>query len=246
MRIIPFMLAVLTLAGCAQQVPKSDIDALGKYHWTLVNINERPASTLEARTQLDFSNGQVSVSGLCNNIAGPATIKGSHLKIGPLRSTLKACLDNELSAHEHYFANWLPNVSHWAIRLDSESPVLTLSQDSGEYIHLRGEPTAETRYGSQGDIIFLEIQPLVVPCNHPLIPNYQCLQVREISYNEQGIKTAQGPWQHFYDSIQGYQHRSDTRVILRIKRYPIANPPADGSRFAYIHDLTVEQALVSP
>lgn len=244
MRIIPLLIALFALGGCAQQVPQSHIDALGAYHWQLVNINAKPATQLEARTELAFSDGQLAVSGLCNNIAGAATLRGNRLDIGPLRSTLMACQDSVLMTHERFIAQWLPKASRWEINIDAESPVLTLSQASGDYLHLRGTPTPETRYGSKGDTLFLEVNPLVVACPHPLIPSYQCLQVREITYNEQGIKTAQGDWYNFYDTIQGYQHRDNTRVILRVKRYAIANPPADGSRIAYIHDLTVEQELV--
>lgn len=47
-----------------------------------------------------------------------------------------------------------------------------------------------------------------------------CLQVREIKYDNKGIKTqVDKDWTLFYDQIEGYQHRDDQRVIIRVKRY---------------------------
>lgn len=48
----------------------------------------------------------------------------------------------------------------------------------------------------------------------------------------------------FYDQIEGYQHNPAERQIIRIKRYEIKNPAADQSKYAYIHDMTVERATV--
>lgn len=240
----------ITLGACSQQPPKpTDTSApahLGDYHWTLLTLNERPASTVEARAQVDVSGNRLQVSGLCNNMMGSAEFAGDQLRIGQLASTLKACTDAELMTFEQSFGQWLTGVTHWSLLDAPTGPQLVLYQGNGDFIRLRGVMTAEKRFGSTPDTIFLEIQPKMVPCSHPLIPDYLCLQVRDIHYSEQGLKTAVGDWYHFYDPIENYQHQGGTRVILRLKRYTLANPPADGSGYAYVHDLTVEQELVSP
>ena len=83
-------------------------------------------------------------------------------------------------------------------------------------------------------------------CNHPLIPDMQCLQVRELKYDDQGLKTGTGDWQFLYQDIEGYTHQPGVRNVLRLKRYPVANPPADGSSIAYVLDMVVESEQVKP
>ena len=68
----------------------------------------------------------------------------------------------------------------------------------------------------------------------------QCLQVREVRYDDAGRKTTTGEWGNFYGSIEGYQHEPGIRNVLRIKRYTVQNPPADASRYAYVLDMMVE------
>ena len=71
----------------------------------------------------------------------------------------------------------------------------------------------------------------------------QCLQVREIQYDDKGLKIgAPGEFQHFYDSIEGYQHEPGIRNVLRVDRYTVENPPADASNRAYVLDMVVESA----
>ncbi|HEY0334439.1 MAG TPA: DUF4377 domain-containing protein, partial [Stenotrophomonas sp.] len=40
----------------------------------------------------------------------------------------------------------------------------------------------------------------------------------------------------------GYTHLQGVRNVLRVKRYTIPHPPADGSATAYVLDLVVESA----
>src|SRR3546814_10465128 len=79
-------------------------------------------------------------------------------------------------------------------------------------------------------------------CSHPLIPNQQCLKVREIQYDAHGLKTGHGDWQAFYSDIQGYTHQPGVRNVLRIRRYERQPVPADASRYAYVLDMVVESA----
>ncbi|MBP7647899.1 MAG: DUF4377 domain-containing protein, partial [Comamonas sp.] len=79
----------------------------------------------------------------------------------------------------------------------------------------------------------------------PLIPNAQCLQVRELKYNEQGLKQSTGTWENFYGTIEGYTHQAGVRNVLRIKRFTRPEPvPADASKYVYILDMTVESETV--
>lgn len=65
--------------------------------------------------------------------------------------------------------------------------------------------------------------------------------MREVRYDDQGIKSGtDGEFQNFYSDIEGYAHEPGIRNVLRVKRYAITNPPADGSSIAYVLDMVVE------
>ncbi|MDI1429377.1 DUF4377 domain-containing protein [Polyangium sorediatum] len=48
----------------------------------------------------------------------------------------------------------------------------------------------------------------------------RCMQVREAENKE---------WERFYDRIEGFSYEEGYAYELRVKREPVANPPADGS-----------------
>ena len=84
-------------------------------------------------------------------------------------------------------------------------------------------------------------------CNHPLIPDMQCLWVRELEYDDKGLKAGDpGPFGHFYAPIEGYTHEPGVRNVLRLKRYPVPKPPAYGASIAYVLDMVVEAETVKP
>ena len=121
----------------------------------------------------------------------------------------------------------------------------TLRFDDGGMLAFEGAPTPATRYGGEGETVFLEIAPERVACSHPLIPDKQCLQVREIRYDDKGLKVGTpGAFEHFYDSIEGYTHEPGIRNVLRVDRYTVKNPPADASPQAYVLDMVVESESV--
>ncbi len=89
--------------------------------------------------------------------------------------------------------------------------------------------------------MFLEIAPQSKPCTHPLVPNRQCLQVREVHFDDKGLRTGeQEGWQPLYQDIEGFDHVEGTRNVVRLKRYTMRNPPADASSVAYVLDMVVE------
>ncbi|MEP6907241.1 MAG: DUF4377 domain-containing protein [Pseudoxanthomonas sp.] len=72
---------------------------------------------------------------------------------------------------------------------------------------------------------------------------WKCVQVREVRYTENVIKTGIGDtFGNFYDHIQGYVHQAGIRNVLRVKRHTIGNPPADGSSQVYVLDMVMESA----
>lgn len=251
------MVAVIGLAACstpqptsptsAQQGSMNSTTALQAYHWMLSTVTAQDQPPAAAPTVgggkpliLDFSNQRVSVNGLCNLLSGSYTLAGDRMDVSQIVSTLKACPDSQLMRYEQDIGQRLPTVSNWNVDTSTASPTLVLSFGDGTQWTLQGEATAATLYGGEPERIFLEVAPQRVACSPPLIPDYQCLHVREITYDERGIKTGAGDWRYYYDGIQGYEHQAGVRNILRINRYTRENPPADASSTVDILDMVVE------
>lgn len=239
-------LALQGLAACAQQGAATpdmaaSADTLTAYHWQL---EQAPGATAKP-VQLTFADQRLVVGGLCNTLAAGYNVDGSKMSVQQVIGTLRMCPDPALMQYEQEVGARLEKVKSWGItgaapQGAGQTPVLTLKFNDGDQWVLNGKPTSETKYGSVGETVFLEVQPELAPCNHPLIPNKQCMKVRTVEYDASGIKRKLGEWELFYDEIEGYQHEAGIRNILRVKRYTIANPPADASRYAYVLDMTVE------
>ena len=242
-----------TAAPATMQSAPADTTALSAYHWRLNEAKDASGKRIEALfvnadkpLQLDFAERRVSVSNTCNHMGGAYSVEGDKLKFDRLASTLMACADSKLMALDQEIGKRLEAESTFALQ-SGDAPTLTLTGGNGDVLTFKGDPTAETRYGGPGETAFLEVAAQTKPCNHPLIPNMQCLQVREIKYDDKGIKTGtDGEFQNFYGNIEGYRHEPGIRKIVRVKRYAIKNPPADGSSLAYILDMVVESETVKP
>lgn len=268
-RLLPLTLP-LALAGCPKPAERADtpaptvaattpdtaaaatIDAaalLPRYHWQLMDATDTQGRRIDALfvrpdkpVQLDFREGRLGVSNACNRMGGTYTLSDTSLTIGRLTSTMMACTDNALMALDQEIGKRLEGTLKVAATQDGVAQ-LALTTATGEKLLFAGNPTAETRYGGPGQRVFLEVAADTKPCSHPLIPDKQCLQVREIAYDDKGLKVGTpGEFQHFYDSIEGYTHEPGIRNVLRVDRYTVKNPPADGSSNAYVLDMVVESA----
>lgn len=229
----------------------TDAAALSAYHWRLADAKDAKGQRIEALfvdadkpLRLDFADGRVSAGNTCNRMGSAYSVEGNQLKFERLTSTLMACADSRLMALDEQIGKRLEGASAFALR-SGAAPTLTLTGGNGDVLSFKGEPTAETRYGGPGETVFLEVAAQTKPCSHPLIPDMQCLQVREIKYDAQGAKTGtDGAFENFYGNIEGYTHEPGIRNVVRVKRYTIKNPPADGSSLAYVLDMVVESETV--
>ena len=238
------------VAPTADTATPSDAAALSAYHWRLSDAKDAQGQRIEALfanaqkpLQLDFKDGRIGISNTCNRMGGAYSVEGDQLKVERLVSTMMACVDAKLMALDQEAGKRLEGSAKFAQTGD----MLTLTNAGGDVLTFIGEPTAETRYGGPGETVFLEVAAQTKPCSHPLIPGKQCLQVRELTYDDTGVKTgSDGAFGHFYDDIEGYAHVPGIRNVLRIKRYAIKNLPADGSSRAYVLDSVVESEVVKP
>ncbi|MGO3842174.1 MAG: DUF4377 domain-containing protein [Alcaligenes pakistanensis] len=260
-------LALMGLAACAAPNNSSSTagserhmdkeTSLQAYHWRLfatTGKDGQPAPAIPGiggeQVTLNFSDKMMSVDNLCNTLGSGYTIKGPKITFTSPVSTMKMCADPELMRNEQAVGKLLPTATDWSMAKadsapDNPAPVLTLSFSDGSKWRLKGEPTATTRYGSEPTRVFLEVAAQREACSHPLIPNYQCLKVREIQYSDSGLKTQTGEWMYYYGDIEGYTHTPGVRNVLRIDRYELKNVPADASSKADVLDMVVESEQVS-
>ncbi len=241
--------------------PSMNASSLNKtlqaFHWDLVSAQDQAGRALPAFTALapknavrlgfvgtDKPGDQRIVTKVCNTMGGGYQLDGNTISVGNLMSTKMACADNALMQLEQAVGAQLGRAQQVHLAQDANPPRMTLQFNDGSRWQLVGTPTDTTQYGNAGETIFLEVAAHTVPCNHPLMRDAQCLQVRNLIYDAGGLKKGVGNWEVFSSPIKGYTHEKGVRNVLRLKRYTVQNPPADASRYAYVHDLTVESETV--
>lgn len=227
-----------------------DTATLAKYHWRLTEATGGDGKRIDALfvrpdhpLQLDFVRDRLSVGNACNRLGGNFSVQGDRLKLGQMAQTMMACADPALSALDGAISQRLQGQPKIQLKDEGNAPTLSLAGDNGDTLVFTGDPTAETRYGGAGETVFLEVAPETKPCSHPLIPNKQCLQVRERKYGANGVVESSGEWQPLYQDIEGYTHEPGVRNVLRVKRFAVKHPPADAPSTAYVLDMVVESAI---
>lgn len=227
--------------GASAQV---DAASLSAQHWHLTDATRADGSRIaelfpraDRPIQLDFADGRVGVSNACNHMAGSYTLSGDAVSVGDVMATEMACEEPLMQAESA-----MGRVLRGGGTLRFEGEQLLWTTPGGDALRFRGEPTADTRYGGPGEQVFFEVAAQRTDCTHPEMPDYRCLNVRELHYDESWVVASRGEWQPLYQEIEGFTHAPGTRTVLRLRRYTIANPPADGSSVAYVLDMVVESA----
>jgi heat shock protein HslJ len=262
--LIPLVLATCTTmpestvrasAPVSTPVAPESFNALPRFHWQLQEAMDNSGKRMDGlfgaadtSLQLDFGDGRINVTHACNGLGGDYRVVEGKLDIAPMMHTMMACPDPVLMERERTITSMLEGKPTVILSGTNGAPLLTLTADDGRTLTFRGTPTAQTRYGSAGETVFLEVSSQTVSCNHPLMPNQQCLRVRELHYDAKGLRTGTpGPWQPFSSSIEGFTHRPGERNVLRVKRYALKNVPADAPSIAYELDMVVEsETMRSP
>ncbi|XID75705.1 DUF4377 domain-containing protein [Alkanindiges sp. WGS2144] len=259
----------LSIVACSQSTPTrapvSDTSStapqstlnqqqLHAYSWQLTSATNASGQRIDALFKapepnkpitLNFEQNRIAIKNLFCNIRGLNTeLQGNQLIVKqPIIATMMGC-PADIEKMEKTLVDLLTSKPILHIAGSTEQPTLTLISPKQDKLVFKGVATPETKYGTQAQTIFLEVAPQTKTCSagtHQM----QCLQVREVQYNEQGVKTSTDTqWQNFYDPIEGYEHNNEHRVILRVKKYAVKNPPADASNVAYILDTVIEQEII--
>ena len=272
MRPIPLWLALAALLPAFAPVHAAEVPApnegpapnsnaaagllqiLQAHQWSLTAATDSQAQTIAPLFPADAPAFSFSFSvsppastlnfkGGCNNFGGSFQLnERGELVAGPMRSTMMACQPPLMQA-DAALAALLAQPLQLSIAWGAP-PQLQLRTASNEILTLSGQVTPEALYGP-ATRIFLEVGAQMLPCRNPRNAQTTCLQVREISFDEQGLRSATpGPWQPFYDDIDGYTHTPGQRNVLRVKRFDRQATTEDAAPAVYVLDLIVETEVM--
>lgn len=218
---------------------------LQDHRWTVVSAVGSDNAAIAALADgpgfaFGFTQGRLLVEGGCNGLrAGYQLSPEGRLGITAGAATLMAC-EPALMTADATLAALLAKPLDVALAPGPE-PTLALMAESGEVLQLRGQPTPEALHGPP-TIAFLEVGPQRVACEGAASADGLCLQVREVNFDAQGLRTGTpGEFQPFPGLIQGYEHSPGTRNIIRIKRF---QPDATQPPVLLVLDMTVESESV--
>jgi heat shock protein HslJ len=116
--------ALLFVAACRAVTPTPSVSALGGVQWRLIDLNGKSALPAEvsARPWLRFSTDSLRVTGNlgCNNGSGSFTPGADQaIRFGPIASTRRACIDEQMNAQESAFAAAIQASDSWRITGDT-------------------------------------------------------------------------------------------------------------------------------
>ncbi|PIT20173.1 hypothetical protein BGI36_08260 [Snodgrassella communis] len=250
------------LAACAHtsnhkvNMRTASVQQLGAYDWQLVEAADRhgrPLANFKSNSalKLSFTGQQLNVSGGCNNIGSAYQLSGQDMQIRAPMSTMKACAPDVMAQDTALIAFMNGQQLHAGL-LNTEDaqnaqPQLWIENRRGEHLLWRGVPTATAQYG-QPTVVFWEINPKTQTCQTDN-GTVQCLKVREVSYNDQGVKVKTGVWRNFAGTIDGWQFNPAESQVLRLNVYEVkpagATDDTTATEYVYKLDQIIERSDVN-
>ncbi len=260
--------AALSLQGCAPDSPTENASApaessagavaaapdlattLTAYRWKLVSAVDPAGRTIAAlfpgpenQLGLEFSDGQLGVTGGCNRIgAGFQVVEVSRLQLGPARSTMMGC-PPPLAEADAAIAKALSGTLQAELQGESGAPVLQLATADVTVLAFKGSPTPETRFGRPGTRAFLEVS--AEPCHLQSEASPGCLRVRELHFDEQGLPSGDpGEWHGLPAGIEGYTPTPGQELVVRVKRFEARDSTGSEPTAHFVFDMVVESRTV--
>lgn len=241
---------ILTKLTPAEAEARASLDTvLSSHRWSLFdaraadNLRISALFPVEGREfEFQFADSRMGVRGGCNGLGGGFTLDpGGVLSVSGTMSTLMAC-EPALMEADAAIGSALTDPLQTVLNGGAQ-PTLALVSEPGAVLLLRGELTHEARLG-EATRVFLEVDAQTVACEGGTRGDGQCLRVREITFDDQGIKVGEpSEWRAFPNAIEGYEHEPGIRNVLRLKRFA---PGAGAPEGAYVLDLVVESQVVEP
>ena len=214
-------------------------NSLQSYDWQLNNINSTDPitwngsylQTQNGKITLNFNQNHITYNVGCNQLSNQYSLsKNTMQPIGTGISTLMGC--GELQAREQWLAKQMQSPSELQIMETQVDAVLSQTTADGSWLQWVGKLKPEVKYG-KGETVFLEVKPKWQYCDN--MTDRKCLEVRDINYNTQGLKTAVGQWYLLDAPIINYRHDESAQRVLRLTRY--RTPPTDTKGYGNLYKL---------
>jgi heat shock protein HslJ len=251
-----------SLAACAHTSDRkvnmraASVQQLGAYNWQLVEATDRhgrPLANFAANSalKLNFAGQRLNVSGGCNSIGSAYQLSGQDMYIQAPMSTMMACAPDVMAQDAAVIAFMNGQKLHAGLLnvedAQNPQPLLRIENQRGQSLLWRGVPTATSQYG-QPTVVFWEISPQTQTCQTDN-GAVQCLKVREIFYNDQGVKVKTGVWRNFAGTIDGWQFNPAESQVLRLNVYEVkpagAADDTAASQYIYKLDQIIERSEVN-
>lgn len=240
-----------TPAANPPPAPYVDDSLFTRHRWSLkeaVDAKGRTIGALLVRpdkpVQITFADGRINVHNTCNGLSGMFRRLGDEIRVESLIGTKMQCVEPEIAALDTEMSLRIQGSARFTAQ-PGTPPKLEWRAQNGDILRFVGDMTPEARYGSEGETAFVEVAAYTKPCQPPMATAPQtCLELRELRYDDQGLKTNLGPWRLFYDKIDGFTHEPGIRNVLRVKRYRRDGRPDDGTNIAYVMEMSVESETV--
>ena len=214
-------------------------NSLQSYDWQLNNINSTDPitwngsylQTQNGKITLNFNQNHITYNVGCNQLSNQYSLsKNTMQPIGTGISTLMGC--GELQAREQWLAKQMQSPSELQIMETQVDAVLSQTTADGSWLQWVGKLKPEVKYG-KGETVFLEVKPKWQYCDN--VTDRKCLEVRDINYDNQGLKTAVGQWYLLDAPIINYRHDESAQRVLRLTRY--RTPPTDTKGYGNLYKL---------
>lgn len=132
--LLPLLLTITT--SLAMETNRSSVTLPGSAWEVTTYAGQTPLADHPITFEFD-TEGNIAGDASCNRFGGACLIYGNTIKVGPLRSTRRAC-EPEIMQQEHKFLALLGSVTTWQIDSDG---VLVLIGEEGE---IRAKKRTET------------------------------------------------------------------------------------------------------
>ena len=132
--LLPLLLTIT--ASLAMETNQSSVTLPGSAWEVTTSAGQIPLADHPITFEFD-TEGNIAGDASCNRFGGTCTIEDNTIKVGPLRSTRRAC-EPEIMQQEHKFLALLGSVTTWQIDSDG---VLVLIGEEGE---IRAKKRTET------------------------------------------------------------------------------------------------------
>ena len=241
-----------TLAKASEMSAEEQmIENLARYRWTLLDIDDKSGGAvittlvdIKNQVTLLFKQNQghntLNYGVGCNTMSASYELQDHTLTTEDSMSAKMLC--ENLNKAENLLDTLMQGTSEISVT-EGENPVLTQVTSNAVTLTWKGRLTLQAKYNGKGETVFWAVNANKVACADN--SSEMCLQVKSVTYNNQGIKVSEGKWSAFNGEIDGYQHDGKHEEVLRLQRYQLdSDENAEGEAYAYVLDAVIESSVV--